>query len=238
MDLITTDNQMNVTIAEGVRIIGCSLTITPAAKLDQVEKALKTLVAMNRVNQWCLGDLVNIGELRFKEQFSQIIDVSGLQYSTLQVYASMAKSFKPEERRNISFEHHRIVQKYEMEKRLKYLQVALDNDMRVPEFRNYVNKMEGKAKTGTDDPRARKFVVAKRTAPISRGDIWDILSDETNKSLSEEDLFQLGLDAPDAQDSVIVICVRFDDDAEPNMNQANLDLADSDASVEAEAPFG
>ena len=245
--LITTDNQLNIQIAPGISLIGNSLVMTKNATIEGASEALRVLMEFDKKNQWWIGDLINAAEANLGEKYTQMDEITGLQYSTLTTYAHTANKFKPEERRNISFDHHRIVQKFDADKRSKYLQIAIDNNMRLGEFRNYVNTMEGKKKkageSGDGDDREKKYVAALKTVPVNRGDLWDILADEHAVHIREEDLAMLGIPLPKAVDSIIVIGIRYTDEMEDDQaaSQAQLDLDESDSTrtdKEPEVPFG
>lgn len=243
-EMITSDGQANILLAEGVRIIGASLVVNDNVSYEQMELAIQTLCTLDRLTQWCIGDAINASERIFGEKYTQMIAITNMEVTYLMVCASMANAFPPADRRNISFSHHRLVQKFDKDKRNRYLQVAIDNQMPLAEFAKWIKEREGQDKKQDGDDRNKAYVIAKRTVPVQRGDIWEVLSDPDAINIDEEKLKELGLGPLTAQDSVYVIAIRYQDD-EPDQEQAEMDMQETDDSVtegkdsgKVDVPFG
>lgn len=85
------------------------LEIEGEATYEEWYAAAETVIGLHRASPWMIGDILNYGEERFGERYSQIIDPVSRQYAvqTLKNYASVASRMPPERRRaDLTFSHH------------------------------------------------------------------------------------------------------------------------------------
>lgn len=93
-------------LIEHFALLPASLALIRSVPLEQWEQPTKVLLAMQRNIPWWIGDMVNLGEANFGDEFWQLIgeDVS---LDMLQRYAGIAKAYPINERlTSLSFTHH------------------------------------------------------------------------------------------------------------------------------------
>lgn len=74
---------------------------------DEWEAFGRELWSYKQAIQWCIGDWLNYGEKHYGDTYTQAIDMTNYTYGTLANYASVAREFPPERRReDVSFTNH------------------------------------------------------------------------------------------------------------------------------------
>jgi len=102
-----------------------ALTLPTGLSYESWEQAGSTLDRINRAWNWWFGDWQNYGEFEYGEMYSQGMDISGLDYSTVANIKSVAKRITPDMRRpGLSWSHHAEVAKLEKEHAIALLQQA------------------------------------------------------------------------------------------------------------------
>ena len=88
-----------------------SYTPDESLTFDQAQRELKLFQYIDGSIHWWIGDLLLFSELRYGEQFSQLLDSTGLAPKTLTRARYVASKFEPERRRSapLSFSHHRLL---------------------------------------------------------------------------------------------------------------------------------
>lgn len=110
---------------DGVHGTPTGLAFTGDLPFDQWEVLLNRLYTMNGAIQWMLGDALNYGNARYGEKYSQALESTKLTYSALANFSWVARSVPPENRNaNLSWTHHRIVSKLDLEEQKKVLDEA------------------------------------------------------------------------------------------------------------------
>lgn len=202
--------ELMINLSEGVEAKGCSVMIARDASYENIESAMKTIVGLERVSQWWMGDVFLQARDILGEEFHQLEAACealfNVKLSTITHYEYMAKSFPPNQRYNLAFGFHEVVVKLSKKDRREMLRMADKNNMPLGEFKRTVkNAFPGKSKQNDDE---FEFVIAQRS--ISAGDIdmgalYEILADETNRIVTKNELNSWGMTMPNNQDTVWVI---------------------------------
>jgi len=89
----------------------------------------QTLETLERGVAWIVGDWVNIGEARYDQMASQVIDHENWRPETVRVYAWTAEKVPKENRRaDLPFDHHQIVAALPPEEQRTWLARAAEGD--------------------------------------------------------------------------------------------------------------
>ena len=127
--------------------------------LNLSEKLLNLDSGFTEISQnlipWKIGDTLNYGEALFGEKWSQAVDPAKHNLKTCGNRMRVAKAIPKSRRREneLSFSHHAEVYKLDPSDQVKYLQIAIDDDMSVSALRELI--------TGSF-PTERRLAVAKR----------------------------------------------------------------------------
>jgi ribosomal protein S25 len=217
-------SELNVDLAEGIKMRGASVVCSVDAKFDDIMQAMNTMVAFERVSQWCVGDLIIQGREILGEEFAQIESSLGYSMKTIKQYVYMSRAFPPEERTNLGYEFHSIVVGEDNDARQELLKVAMDNEMGANEFRKYVQAM----RIDRGDPQSPKkqYVIGKVNVPFDMGNVYEVLADATNIQLTEDDLMALGMTGITNTDTVYVICLRKQEEEVPEADVSVVSTED------------
>ena len=152
--------------------------------------ALQTLVAMQTITPWCIGDICNQAAAFLPDEYSQIISMVGLSESTITTYRYVAKAYDIDERVDRPLGVHQVVAGMEdREARNALLQEAVDRDMSYHDFIQYVKAESGAVKSPEED-------YGDYGISIVRGDVTDDSISEAMvdaRPLSGKDLMALGI---------------------------------------------
>lgn len=123
---------------------GVTETHLPIAKnttIDQWAAIGEALGRVNRASAWWIGDWVNFGENRYGEAYSQYIEATGLDYSTLAAYAHVARQFEfLRRRKTLSFSHHREVASLEPSEQDEWLDRAEAEELGKSDLRRAIRE--------------------------------------------------------------------------------------------------
>ena len=123
------------------------MTVKGDASFDQWQQ---TMAIMKQVEEkiirpfgWWIGDLLEYGDNHYGDTYTQAIEVTGLTYSTLANAKWVAKQVPPERRRpELSFSHHAETAALSPSNQVKYLEMAVADEMSTMHLRNKIAKME------------------------------------------------------------------------------------------------
>lgn len=162
---------------------------------EQWESCLDFVQKSEQAVHFWIGDLLNYGENKWGEMYTQAIDATNFDYGTLANDKSIAHKVPVENRKSdLSFEHHRIVARLEPEEQQKWLEKAVDEKMTVKELRREVS---GRTESDEEkqDSAIQLEVAAKNFCDknkISREDMAIIIStDEGEKILDNGHLKEI-----------------------------------------------
>lgn len=135
----------NGTLALSGVVSETALDLQAGLSFDEWAEVGHTLGRIGRAHQWWVGDWLNYGERAYGEKYSQAMDATGLDYSTVANAAWVSKSVEVSRRReNLSFSHHREVAKFEPAEQDEWLDRAEAEDWSRSELREQLQ--------GTDEP--------------------------------------------------------------------------------------
>ena len=176
--------------APGIQQEGIGAIVSKNVKFESVVMALQTLVAMQTITPWCIGDICNQAAAFLPDEYSQIISMVGLSNSTITTYRYVAKAYDIDERVDRPLGVHQVVAGMEDRgARNALLQEAVDRDMSYHDFIQYV-KAESGAGTGGEEDYGDYGI------SIVRGDVTDESISEAMvdaRPLSGKDLMALGI---------------------------------------------
>ena len=113
-----------------VQYLPTGLVLPENLPFDKWQELIGTLKGMIGGVPWWTGDLVNFGERKYGERYSQAMDELGLKYDRLANYAWVASKVEPSTRvENLSWSHHREVADLEPDEQRGWLQRAQDEDL-------------------------------------------------------------------------------------------------------------
>lgn len=120
----TTDLALPGTISE------TALTLPSDLSFDEWQQAGEMLGRISRACQWWIGDWINFGEARYGEKYTQAMETTGYEYSTLNSFRYVAQQIEPVRRRtNVSFTHHAEVAALEPAEQDRWLEHAEREDL-------------------------------------------------------------------------------------------------------------
>jgi hypothetical protein len=119
-----------------------------------------TAIAMEKALPWWLGDLLNLGENRWGEKYTQAVSITGIAPERLANYAYVAAqiSFRNEK---LSWTHHLVVAKLEPGEQKMWLDTAEANEWSSKELREAVKAHQAPTSSGDSDdekPEVREKV--------------------------------------------------------------------------------
>lgn len=205
--------ELVVPLGKGIQARGASVTVARDVEYGEVEQALKSVATLEKMSQWWMGDLALQAEDVLGEEYYQIeaeIERTvGIKLRTLQHYKYMAKKFPPNQRVNLPFAYHEAVVRLDVPQRKEMLSLADTNELTLGEFKRHVrSEFPKKKKQGSGEC---EFVLATRTlrdGDLDMATIVDICEDPMNRSITKDQLNQMGLHALTAQDQVHIIVMR------------------------------
>jgi hypothetical protein len=95
-----------------VEVSETSLVLDPEISWERYEAIVGFVGRLTRACCWWTGTLVNYGEARWGERYSQVMESSGLSYDRLSTIAWVERRVPPSNRKpGLSFSHHEAVAK-------------------------------------------------------------------------------------------------------------------------------
>lgn len=100
---------------------------------------VKSFTTASLSSQWWVGDLLNVGEERWQDQYQQIVNDLGVEYKTLQNWKWVAKSVTPEVRREeLTWQHHLFVARLTPKEQATWLDRAVSKKMSSGDLRSAI----------------------------------------------------------------------------------------------------
>ncbi len=215
MNEVTIPNreELVVPLGEGITARGASVTVSKDVKYEAVEKALQSVATLEKMSQWWMGDIALQAQDILGEEYSQIEAVVettvGVKFKTFQHYKYMAKKFPPNQRCNLPFAYHETVVRLGNNERKEMLKIADSNEMTIGEFRRHVRtEFPKKKKNNLDDVEYVLATVKLSESDINMSTVFDICSDKMNRTITKQQLNDMGLFALTKQDQVHVIVMK------------------------------
>lgn len=125
----------------------------PAVSLtyDQWEFGFNFLRSINRSVMWYLGDMINYGESKWGEKYTQAMDASNYDYDTCYRAAYVASKFPHERRRSdLSWNHHRALVDLGPERQDVLLDHAASESLSVQKLKDLRKDLEKKFNVPAD----------------------------------------------------------------------------------------
>lgn len=120
-----------------------SLQLRDGLTFDEWEATGSKLGQFQRAAAWWIGDWLNYGERCYGETYAQGIEVTGLEYSTLQSFVWVSSRVEMLRRRNnLSWSHHREVAALEPDEQDEWLTRAETGDWSKAELRRQLRQRE------------------------------------------------------------------------------------------------
>lgn len=106
------------------------LSLGEGVDFESFRKVWDTVTTIHGACPWWIGDLINQGEAKYGEKYSQAVDLTNLKYDTLMKYAWVARAIPREKRiAALSFTHHLNVMRAPEDKREALLGRAVSESL-------------------------------------------------------------------------------------------------------------
>lgn len=129
-----------------IELHSTGIRISGDPQLNEWSGPLQFALWCQRAGPWWIGDLLNAGDSRFGEAFSQVCD-GEISADQLQRYESVARRVPPENRRpNLSWSAHAAVARLPPERQREMLDRAEENGWSSEQLRVYVRDTMPKGK--------------------------------------------------------------------------------------------
>jgi hypothetical protein len=113
-----------------IKVSETSLVLDPEISWERYEEIVAFVGRLTRACCWWTGTLVNFGEARWGERYSQVLETSGLSYDRLSTIAWVERRVPPQNRRaGLSFSHHEAVAKLPPARQKKLLDRAVAENL-------------------------------------------------------------------------------------------------------------
>jgi hypothetical protein len=104
------------------------LTLDELLSFEDWKGIGRRVVKLGNASAWWLGDWIAFGQRKYGRRYKEALLITGLEYQTLRNYASIARRFEPERRRNdLSFQHHAEVATLSDSEQDRWLALAAGN---------------------------------------------------------------------------------------------------------------
>jgi hypothetical protein len=121
--------------------------------IDEFESMARAFGAANKGIRFAFGDLLNECERQHGELYAQVMDVTGLGYSTVKNYAWVALSVKRSRRRDdLTWTHHEIVAKLAARDQRRWLTRAASVPLTTDELRAEITQAGEEAADSAVEP--------------------------------------------------------------------------------------
>lgn len=132
-------------LQEKVRFHSTHVDIMGELDYQEWEAVIVQLKSIQGAIQWWLGDLLNYGEARYGETYSQVLDATEYEYQTLANFKYVAGRIPPERRKkSLSFSHHVEVASLEPPLQEELLREAENLGLSTKELRKRVKEVKQK----------------------------------------------------------------------------------------------
>ena len=163
---------------------------------------VKSFTSASLCAQWWVGDLLNIGEERWADQYQQIVNDLGVEYQTLKNWKWVAKNVAPEIRREeLTWQHHLFVASLGPKDQQTWLDRAVSKKMSSGDLRSAIktkNQREAeKRRAEEDEQQDDQETGIKRYRVILVNPNW--------RELSVEHLAELRLPADQESACLLVV---------------------------------
>lgn len=129
------------------------LSLPEGLSYDEWYNVGQTLSQMTRCLAWWWGDWLNYGESQYGETYSQAINITGKDYSTVSDWRWVAKAVESSARaESLSWSHHRVIASLGSEEQGKWLARAEEENWSHPKLR------EELVSEGLLEPRVKRLV--------------------------------------------------------------------------------
>ena len=119
----------NITVSE------TGITFTGDLAYDEWARLMETMQRLYTSFQFGLGDVLNYGEAKYGEKYSQALDSTNAAYQSLANYAWVSKAVPIENRvTGLSWTHHRVAASLNYDNQRRTLQLAASQNMTVQEL--------------------------------------------------------------------------------------------------------
>jgi len=137
-----------------------SLLIPDGTPFETVERMINTLKAVRNCSLWWIGDALLYSERAFGEKYSQLLDATDYEYSTLRNISYIVSHVAPNIRRpELTVWHHQEVAALPQAEQKKFLKIAVDQKLSAAALRALI-----KNKTPSDKPnKADTFELALKS---------------------------------------------------------------------------
>lgn len=126
----------------------------PFAEVSQTAIKIRQL---HDATRWWSGDLLNYGEANFGEEYAQIQADTGLEEETARKYQYVNSHVPPGNRmKELTWSHHVIVAPFPPEEQKALLQYAMDKNLSVREFKEYLKGSSEESEDGSEGDGAKE----------------------------------------------------------------------------------
>lgn len=110
--------------------------------------------------QWCIGDWLNYGEKHYGDTYTQAIDMTNYTYGTLANYASVAREFPPERRReDVSFTNHQELAPLDTDEQDIFLNAIETKQATRDDIRNYKRERRAAAESSRKHENPNRYYI-------------------------------------------------------------------------------
>ncbi len=165
--------------------IGLGTELSADIPIEVWLAATSGIIRINKSVQWVVGDLLNYGETRYGEDYSQVAEISGYSETSLPTLKWVASKIEYERRwSELDWSHHRLVADLDPDEQDTWLQRAFDGEWSVRKLGAELKAAEGIL--DPDSPRKpRKLVSDIETQAYHLVEVVGIAGDETPDLVSE-----------------------------------------------------
>lgn len=134
---------MDLVKSDDVRFDRTSLQLTKRMELDEAQKFITGLDALESGFSWWIADFLNSMEALHGESYAQLVPED--KASTWAVYKWVGSRVKPATRRSsLSFSHHQVVASLLTERQEAYLRKAEEDKLPVSNLKRLIAEEKGK----------------------------------------------------------------------------------------------
>lgn len=188
---------------EKIRITRTTAVADEDIDFEQWLSKVKSFTTASLSSQWWVGDLLNIGEERWQDQYQQIVNDLGVEYKTLQNWKWVAKAVAQDVRREeLTWQHHLHVAKLTPKEQVVWLDRAVTKKLSSGDLRSAIKikaMRDAEKRRASDDDQGDDSTDtgAKRYRVIVVNPDW--------REVSVEHLSELRLPADQESACVLVV---------------------------------
>jgi hypothetical protein len=155
-----------------VEVSETSLVLDPEISWERYEAIVGFVGRLTRACCWWTGTLVNYGEARWGERYSQVMESSGLSYDRLSTIAWVERRVPPSNRKpGLSFSHHEAVAKLPPSRQRALLTRAVEQKLSRRQIRVLA---AGQGAEPEPMPSLEEAARAVSAQAVKRGDHYEI----------------------------------------------------------------